>query len=183
MGCSNKQYNDFELLYMIEEDSSEALEIMINKYSVLIYSRLKKFHIKPNYIDDYYQEGLLVLHQAIKKYNLESPMSFTNFFDLMLQRKIIDLLRKNKKYFEDNLLKEDVDIVVTYEPVNKILIEEKISLLFDKLSDIEKKVFLLKYKDNMKSKEIAETLKLDLKKVYSANDRIKLKALKLKEEH
>ena len=97
MVYSDKQYNDFELLYMIEENSSEALDIMINKYSSLIYSRIKKFKIKENYIDDYYQEGLLVLYQAIHKYDLESPMSFTNFFDLLLQRKFIDLLRKNKK--------------------------------------------------------------------------------------
>lgn len=180
MGYANKQYNDFELLYMIEEESIEAQEIMIKKYSSLIYTRLKKFRIKENYIDDYYQEGLLVLHQAIKKYDSDSLMSFTNFFDLMLQRRIIDLLRKNKKYFEENVLKEDVDIVVAYEPVNKLIFEEKINKLFEKLSDLEKEIFILKYKENMKAKEIAKHLKIDLKRVYSAHDRIKLKASKLK---
>lgn len=180
MANAKKQYNDFELLYMIEEDSEEAEEIMINKYSSLIYSRLKKFRIKESYIDDYYQEGLLVLYQAIRKYNSESPMSFTNFFDLMLQRRIMDLLRKNKKYFEENLLKEDVDIVVAYEPIEELIFEEKINLLFDKLSDLEKKIFILKYKENMKVKEIAIKLEIDMKKVYSAHDRIKLKASKLK---
>ena len=174
-----KDYNDFELLYMIEENSSEALDIMINKYSSLIYSRIKKFKIKENYIDDYYQEGLLVLYQAIHKYDLESPMSFTNFFDLLLQRKFIDLLRKNKKYFEENIIKEDVDIVVTYEPVNELIFEEQISLLINKLSKLEKEIFLLKYKENMKAREISKHLNIDLKKVYSAHDRIKLKAIKL----
>ncbi len=179
MVYSDKQYNDFELLYMIEENSSEALDIMINKYSSLIYSRIKKFKIKENYIDDYYQEGLLVLYQAIHKYDLESPMSFTNFFDLLLQRKFIDLLRKNKKYFEENIIKEDVDIVVTYEPVNELIFEEQISLLINKLSKLEKEIFLLKYKENMKAREISKHLNIDLKKVYSAHDRIKLKAIKL----
>ena len=181
MRNANKQYNDYELLYMIEDESPEAMEIIINKYSPLIYTRLKKFHIKENYIDDYYQEGLLVLLQAIKKYNLESPMSFTNFFDLMLQRKIIDLLRKNKRYFEDNLLKEDVDIVVRYESENKIIIEEQINLLMNKLSDLERQIFDLKYNKNMKAREIATSLKIDLKKVYAAGDRIKSKATHLKQ--
>ena len=99
MRYANKQYNDYELLYMVEEDSPEAMEILINKYTPLIYARISKFHIKETYVDDYYQEGLIILFQATKKYNAESPMSFTNFFDLMLQRKIIDLLRKNKRYF------------------------------------------------------------------------------------
>ena len=181
MRNANKQYNDYELIYMIEDESPEAMEIIINKYSPLIYTRLKKFHIKVNYIDDYYQEGLLVLLQAIKKYNLESPMSFTNFFDLMLQRKIIDLLRKNKRYFEDNLLKEDVDIVVRYESENKIIIEEQINLLMNKLSDLERQIFDLKYNKNMKAREIATSLKIDLKKVYAAGDRIKSKAMHLKQ--
>lgn len=181
MRYANKQYNDYELLYMVEEDSPEAMEILINKYTPLIYARISKFHIKETYVDDYYQEGLIILFQATKKYNAESPMSFTNFFDLMLQRKIIDLLRKNKRYFEDNLLKEDVDIVVRYEAENKIIIEEQINLLMDKLSNLERLVFDLKYNKNMKAKEIASSLKIDLKKVYAAGDRIKSKAALLKQ--
>ena len=174
MRYANKQYNDYELLYMVEEDSPEAMEILINKYTPLIYARISKFHIKETYVDDYYQEGLIILFQATKKYNAESPMSFTNFFDLMLQRKIIDLLRKNKRYFEDewNLkLKEEI----------KIIIEEQINLLMDKLSNLERLVFDLKYNKNMKAKEIASSLKIDLKKVYAAGDRIKSKAALLKQ--
>ncbi len=174
------RYNDYELLYMISEESEEALEIMVNKYSVLIHSRLKKFRIQNNYLDDYYQEGLIVLFEAIKKYKTDSPMSFTNFFDLLLQRRIMDLLRKNKKYFENNLLVEEVEVVEIYNANNTNNNEEKILKLIDKLSSFEQEVFKLKYKENLKASQIAKKLGADLKSVYGAHDRIRSKALKIK---
>ena len=64
---------------------------------------------------------------------------------------------------------------------NKIIIEEQINLLMDKLSNLERLVFDLKYNKNMKAKEIASSLKIDLKKVYAAGDRIKSKAALLKQ--
>ena len=44
--------NDYELLYMIEDDSKEALEILVKKYEPLIYTRLIKFRIKKEYFID-----------------------------------------------------------------------------------------------------------------------------------
>lgn len=180
MSQATKQYNDYELLYMIEDESKEALEILIKKYEPLIYTRLVKFKIRKEYFEDYFQEGLFVLFNAIKKYNCDSPMSFTNFFDLLLKRRIMDLLRKNKRYFEDISLYEDIDIVATYEPNNIDLDIVKIKELFNALSNLEKKVFILKYKENKKAEEISNALKINLKSVYSASDRIKNKATRLK---
>ena len=54
MSYATKQYNDYELLYMIEDDSKEALEILVKKYEPLIYTRLIKFRIKKEYFDDYF---------------------------------------------------------------------------------------------------------------------------------
>lgn len=174
------KYNDYELLYMIEEESDEALEIMINKYSLLIYSRIRKFHIQENYIDDYYQEGLGILIKAIEKYDKNSNMSFTNFFDLLLQRRIMDLLRKNKKYFESNVLVEEVEVVEMYNANIDASFEEKIVKLYTKLSKFEQDVFKLKYIDNLKVSEIALKLNTTQKRIYSAHDRIKSKALMIR---
>ena len=118
--------------------------------------------------------------KAIKKYNSESPMSFTNFFDLVLKRRIIDLLRKNKRYFEEVSLYEDIDIVVAYEPVKKDIDYIKLEKLFSELSNLEKQVFILKYKENKKAEQIASELGISLRSVYSTSDRIKLKANRLK---
>ena len=107
-------------------------------------------------------------------------MSFTNFFDLLLSRRIISLLRKNKKYFENNYICEDVDIVVAYEPKHVEIDYEKIEKLEKSLSSFELIVYKMKYKENLKTKEIANTLGVNVERVYSACDRIKLKAGKRK---
>lgn len=167
-------YNDNELLYMINEDSQEALEIMIEKYKPLIYSRLKAFRIRKSQIDDYYQECLLVLLKAIKNYDSKYQKTFTNYFDLMIQRKIMDLLRYSKNR-DNHILCEDIDIVVAYVPKQEEIDEEKIIKLINKLSKFEQEVFILKFKENLASKEIANKLDVPIRKVYSATERIKSK--------
>ena len=120
-----KKYNDYELLYLIKINVEEAKDILFWKYSFLIKSRIYKLGVPKFLWDDYYQEGCLMLYRAIKIYDENSPMSFTGFFELLLKRKIITLLRKDLKIisleqydeFEnypesnnDNLLREyDVD--------------------------------------------------------------------------
>ena len=180
MGFNAKRYNDFELLYMIGEDSKEALEIMFEKYKPLINYRIKSFNIRESYIEDYYQECLIALYDATKRYDSNSNISFTKFLDLILQRKIMSLLRKNKKYFEVNCICENVDIVEAYESRKENLFEEKIEELENKLSTFELKVFELKYKKELKNKEIAKALDVGIDKVYNACDRIKSKANKTK---
>lgn len=173
-------YNDYEILYMIKEGVPEAVEILVNKYKPLVYTRIKKFRIVPSQIDDYYQESLIVLNKAVNCYDQNSKMSFTNFYDLLLQRRFIDLLRLNRKYHENNILFEDIDIALTYttnkeekekELNNEILKEEMIK----NLSNLEYKIFELKYFQNLKAKEIALKLNISIKQVYAAGDRIKQK--------
>ena len=92
----------------------------------------------------------------------------------------MDLLRKNKKYFENNLLVEEVEVVEIYNANNTNNNEEKILKLIEKLSSFEQEVFKLKYKENLKASQIAKKLGADLKSVYGAHDRIRSKALKIK---
>lgn len=40
------KYNDYELLYLIQEMDDEALDIMLKKYIPLIKARIKAFRIK-----------------------------------------------------------------------------------------------------------------------------------------
>ena len=149
MRINAERYNDFELLYMISEDSHEALEIMFEKYKPLIYRRIKSFNIRKGYIEDFYQEGMIALYDAIKKYNSNSNITFTNFFDLILQRRIMTALRKNKNYFETNYICENVDIVEAYITKEKESNEEKIEELECRLSTFELKVKQLKQRFNL----------------------------------
>ena len=88
------QYNDYELLYLMNEFDEEAEKILIEKYSVLIRFRIYKFKVKDRYIDDFMQEGLYMLLIAAKTYNEMSDKTFTKYFDLILQRKFQRLIER-----------------------------------------------------------------------------------------
>jgi RNA polymerase sporulation-specific sigma factor len=169
------EYNDYELIDLIKEGNDEALEIMFKKYEPLIKSRIMKFKIKPAMFDDFYQEGLLALHKAVSSYRMSSPKTFNKFFDMVLQRRFISVLRSNKNYFNNTvyvdeltpgILKEDHE--VNYDSV--VLETSDFSL-----TELEKKVYYLKHAKGCKASTIASLLGLEVKQVYNATDRIKVK--------
>ena len=92
-----RKYNDYELLYLVKINVEEAKEILFWKYSFLIKSRIYKMGVPQFLWDDYFQEGCLMLHKAIRIYDESSQMTFTGFFELLLKRKIITLLKKDLK--------------------------------------------------------------------------------------
>ena len=72
-------YNDYELIYLIRMNIDEAKDILFWKYSFLIKSRIYRLGVPKIFWDDYYQEGCLTLHRAIKIFDENSMMTFTNF--------------------------------------------------------------------------------------------------------
>ncbi len=87
-------YNDNELLYLIEEKSEEALEILQEKYLILIKTKIKEMKIPYDKRSDYLEEGLITLNKAVKTFDSKKSSSFYSYFTLLLNRKFIDLLRK-----------------------------------------------------------------------------------------
>lgn len=168
------KYNDYELLYLISEHSTRALEIMYEKYQPLIKARIKDFNISYSNYEDFYQEGLIVLHMCINRFNDVYNKTFTKYFDLCLQRKIMDLLRKDKRYYYDTVILDNVDFV--YEE-NKCYGEDFVDYdkYLKKLSEFEKNVFKYKYIEQYKINDIAKILNVNVKKVYNALSKIKIK--------
>lgn len=163
-------YNDYELLYMINEFDEEAEIIFYNKYRNLIYKRMNDFKIKLNRRDDFMQEGLFILSNAIRNYNYYGKKSFNKYFDLLLQRRFINILRDEKNYFYNVSIEDSSSIIM-----------EKNSFVYDTrdydirgLSSLEKEVIKFK-SQNYKPKEIAQVLNCDVKSVYNCLCRIKMK--------
>lgn len=160
------KYNDNELLYLIYENNDIALGILFNKYENLIRKRLYTFKIKKKNYDDFFQECLMTLYLAIKIYNPYSKKTFNKFFDLILQRRIMTLLRAEKKYFYQVSI---IDEIITlyeetkYESSDLFYDEDS----FNKMTDNEKKIFQLKYINNYSNREIATMLNVDIKYVYN----------------
>lgn len=168
--------NDYELLYLIENNHEEALELLYKKYDNLIRSRIKSFRIKTKNYDDFYQEGLLSLDKAIKTYDDKYGKSFNKYFDLILQRRFIQILKKEQKHFYNTVYVDDFyDVVEEYSAQYNLEVEEKNEEICNLLSDFEKKVFECRIKQNLKTAETAEILNCSIRQVYNAMLRIRQK--------
>ena len=174
-------YNDYELLYLINTGSDEALEIMLKKYEKLIYSMIHKFHVFNSNFDDAVQEARMSLLKSIRKYSEFENKTFTKFFELILERKLIDLYHieiKNKK-IEDHLLTFDTDMVYVIEDkLDGLILKENFAKQFYKLSSFEQVVYEEKFIKNKKVKEISIDLNQSSVKVSNAIQRIKQKFCK-----
>ena len=91
------KYNDNELLYLFSEGIEEALEILLEKYVGLIRKRVSSFKIQMRFRDDFLQEGYMALLIAIRTYHQESPKTFNKYFDLILQRRFIKILKSDPR--------------------------------------------------------------------------------------
>ncbi|HHU55324.1 MAG TPA: sigma-70 family RNA polymerase sigma factor [Acholeplasmataceae bacterium] len=158
------EYNDNELLYLIYEENEVAVSILFKKYISLIKNRLQRFNIKPENYEDFFQEGLMALHEALNIYNPFMNKSFNKFFDLILQRRIMNVLRREKKYFYGVKLVDNITYYVQ-EDYNTYYSIEYYSSLFE---GFNKKVFQLRFVEGYKPRQIQKILKCDIKKVYNA---------------
>lgn len=174
---NNKSFNDNELLYLIQEGNEEALEIMFQKYEPLIKAKVKKFNIEEILVEDFIQEGRLMLHKAIKLYDSASKKTFNKYFDLIMTNQFITLLRKNKKY-------DELAYVVTEDLEDRHhRIDEKLEDIdFSKLqlSKLEKEIYKLRFLRNLKISDICQILNVNEKTVYNTIQRVKIKLEALK---
>ena len=173
------QYNDYELLYLIYEGDEEALGIIFKKYDPLIKKKLYDFKISNSLYDDFYQEGLIVLYLAVKTYNPLLNKTFTRYFELLLSRRIMTLLRDMKKehekvvVIESDILKDSSN---SFNYSDKMISDNANHDVWLKDNNIpssiftlsEKDVLALRYFKGKTSKEIADELNIDIKKVYNA---------------
>jgi RNA polymerase sporulation-specific sigma factor len=172
------EYNDYELIDLIRENNEEAIEIMYEKYDSLIKNRVARFKIKPSMFEDFVQEGRLALNKAIQSYKMDSTKTFNKFFDMVLQRRFITILKQNQKDFYNIVYVDDVFSLIKeeqYEP-NFDDIEEA------DLTDLEQVIYQMRFVEKYKPREIAEILKMEAKQIYNACNRIKKKVTDIRED-
>ena len=170
-------YNDNELLYLIAEKDDSALEIMYKKYSPLIRKRIYDYKVITRSVEDYFQEGLMMLKKSIETYCSLYNKTFNKYFDLILQRRIIQLLRRERKYLYNVTFVEDTEqLMVSEETTNNMVYLEELNVM--NLSEYELIVMRSVYVDLKTSKEVSEDLKCSVRKVYNAVARAKRKLRK-----
>jgi len=116
----------------------------------------------------------------LKQYDPKFGAKPSTFIYTCVNRHMIKLLRNaQKRKYEAVLNKgEEASYYSDIDPLNQLIIKEKVaevySFIEQKLTDFERKVLLL-YLSGMKTSLIAESLKLDFKKVDNALQRAKNK--------
>lgn len=193
-----KEYNDYELLYMVKENDETAYNLLYEKYKPLVISFAKKYaKVYTNYgidINDFILEGYIGLDKSISRYKDYDEYKFQGLVSTCINRQMQNLVKQaklkrnqvlnNSLYYETMHRNQDLDYLEIKEDKNginpeKILIEmESTNDLYDKLSTelkgLELEVFKLKVK-GYTNKEVAEKLNKSIKAVNNAIARIKKK--------
>lgn len=196
-----KNYNDFELLYLISESNEEASTILYEKYKDVIDLKAKKYlkHASLRGLDyqDLVQEGMIGLSQAVRDFKNEKDVKFSTFAGLCIEREISSAIRRasRQKY---KMLNESVSYdhddknerpwieiladVKDKDPYDYVVEHETSTELFKKvneqLTDFEQQVFDLKL-NHFDYKEMSDILGKSYKSIDSAMQRIKNKIKKM----
>lgn len=175
--------NEFE---KIIEDLKPNIEALANKYYISGFEK-----------EDIYQESYIGVLSAIKYFDKNKNNNFYAFANLIIERRIIMLLKKSKKMNNISLNNSvSLDSKMNSDTYNSFidflesdknfledlkaeeLLNEKKEKLIKKLSKLEKKVFNL-YINGYSYKEISNKININEKSVDNAIQRIKLKSIKM----
>lgn len=191
------EYNDYELVFLAQEENEDAINIIYKKYKPIIVkkSKLAIYSTKNSgsEINDVMQEAYLGLEEAIKNFSQNDEATFYTFANLCIDRKISNYIRKmaNKKnillneaiFIDENMenyLKDTTDIENNL--IRKVMKEEIINKIYDKFTTLEKDVYNLLV-DGYSLAEISNKLEKDIKSIYNTIDRIKQKVKKYRDEN
>ena len=156
--------NDYELIYLIQTYHDEqAFDYMFLKYERFIWKIIHILHIEYNEQDDFYQEGLLMLHKAALTFQETFNKTFTKYFELILKRRYYQLIKKTPKLIIiDEKYFQDLD-----QP--KLIEEPMYTFRHDK----EQRIYTLYFQKQIKVAIIARAMDLTHKQVYNLIYRVK----------
>lgn len=187
---------DDDLLSLIRDGDSFAMDTLINRYKNFVRSKARTYFLIGADKEDIVQEGMIGLFKAIRDFNEEKQMSFHGFAELCVTRQMITAIKTatrqkhmplntyvslNKPVFEDESERTLMDLISLQYNVDpeQIVINQENFLqtekkIYDALSDLEKKVLAL-YLQGKTYLEIADELGKQAKSIDNAIQRVKRK--------
>lgn len=156
---------DFEYLYMIRKNDEDALELMLERFDRLVWSRAHRYFnmYKPEGIavQDLYQEGRIAVYESFFSYEEARKVGLAYYIDLCVSSKIKTELRRcrgfsyrmlDTNYSLDMTISEDESLCLSdlvacekmsnnpskmahYEEAYKIVMK-----IFEQLDDLEKEI-------------------------------------------
>lgn len=191
-----EQLEDGQLIHLIRQGDTEALEYLIHKYKSFVYSKTRTYFLIGSDREDVIQEGMIGLYKAILDFREDKLSSFRRFAELCITRQIITSIKTatrqkhlplnsyislDKPIYDEESERTLLDILVgsnTRDPQELLLSREKYkhiqSKLINHLSLLERKV-LSHYLSGRSYEEIAIEVGRHVKSVDNALQRVKKK--------
>ena len=93
-----KDYNDYELIYMVRDQDENSYGILFQKYLPIIKriacDYYKSYSTYGYDLDDFIQEGYLGFQKAVTSYNEHKDILFYTFVTLCVHRKILNFCKR-----------------------------------------------------------------------------------------
>ncbi len=97
-----KDVNDYEVLYLVRDDDLEYGDILFKKYEPHLERMAHRFSNQFNIsYDDFYEEGLIGLNNAIMNFDNKNDNTFYTYANLCIRSKMIDYVKS--KYVKNAL--------------------------------------------------------------------------------
>jgi len=161
---STKNFTDQELVKLLCEGNSKAIDIIINKYKNKVYTYILVILKNKDLANDIFQETFIKVFENLRKSKYEDRGSLLSWIIRIAHNLIIDYFRKEKRIPTLSKDTYDYDILNSRkysekstedEIVNK-QVEEEIILLLDALPYEQKQIVMLRFFGDLSFKEIAE---------------------------
>ncbi len=188
--------SDEELVDMVKDGDSDALEYLIYKYKNFVRAKARSYFLIGADREDIVQEGMIGLFKAIRDFRGDKLASFKAFAELCITRQIITAIKTatrqkhiplnsyvslDKPIYDEDSDRTLLDVICgnrVTDPEELLINQEKFDDIEDKmaqiLSDLERQVLSL-YLDGRSYQEIAVDLDRHVKSIDNALQRVKRK--------
>ena len=177
-----KDINDFEVLYLVEENKSDYKNIIFEKYKPILrslaYSYFTKARDYGNDYEDCYQEALIGLNYAVDNFNQNKDVCFYTFATVCIKNRLNSFLKscctkKNKVLNESLFYNRNELLDLEIENLDHIEFDdmylsfyERVLKFKNSLNYIQSQIFELKY-NGFTNKEIGVLLEINPRIVYN----------------
>lgn len=153
------EQNYAELISQFKNGNEQAFNIIVQTYQKRLYWVIRRFVKDHDEVDDLLQEVFIKVYKGLKNFKSDSAL-FTWMYRIAVNHTFNELKRKKiRQFFSiDEMIdisnNEDTPLEVMEKDERRTMIEKAIEQLPNK----QKKVFILRYYEDMPFKEISKLL-------------------------
>lgn len=180
----NSTMKDLEVIHTyLENQASNCFNLLYHRYATKIYSKCIAMLKNEEQAADATQDIFMKIFLNLSKFGEKSK--FSTWVYSITYNYCIDFIRRNKKL--SNIFSDEIENMpeIEDEVIDKELLEIEIDVLYKVLKELppgDEAVLLMKYRDDMQIKEIAEILDKTESAIKMKLKRAKLKAQEIKGE-